>query len=410
MAAPESVLAFVAKANSDGGVIVKEQPKLDLDLYIQNYTGRTRFERLLFIGKTCVPLCVEALKAAIREAKNGSDVSRYKEAWECMRWAAPHEPEAQRDEAWIDRTEAANKTETARLEAELKVYKNNLIKESIRMGNEDLGQHFEKIGRLEAASDYYSRMRQDVSTTRHIIDCGQRLANVSLERKDWPMVLTNISKVTSLPGSNLDPATDLDAFAYTQTVSGLAWLGMGNYTEAAARFINVPSEVLTKPSIISNLATPSDIVTYGSLTALASLDRYHLQKNCLNCPMFRPLFEAEPHLRKAISHFVNGRYSSCLSTLESARTEYLLDIHLHKHIPALFALIRSKCITQYLVPFSCATIQSLDAAFGKPGQSIEPELVEMIRSGKLNARIDSKEKVRRRSRAVPVSRGMNSRM
>ncbi|OAQ90655.1 26S proteasome subunit RPN7 [Purpureocillium lilacinum] len=420
MAASESVWAFVAKENGDDGVIVKgaepptsaaehiqarcarvvpliqanpDQPKLDLDLYIQNYRGRTRFERLLFIGKTCIPLCVEALKAAVSEAKKGSDVSRYKEAWECIRRAAPDEPEAQRDEAWIDRMEAANKAETARLEAELKGYKNNLIKESIRMGNEDLGQHFENIGRLEAASDYYSRMRQDVSTTRHIIDCGQRLANVSLERKDWHMVLTNIGKVTSLPGSGLDPATDLDAFAYIQTISGLAWLGLGNYAEATARFLNVPNEILAKPSLISSLATPSDIVTYGSLTALASLDREQLQKNCLNCYMFRPLFEAEPHLRKALSHFVNGRYSSCLSILESARSEYLLDIHLHKHVPALFALIRSKCIQQYLVPFSCATIESLEAAFCKPGQSIEAELVEMIRGGKLNARIDSKEKL-----------------
>lgn len=68
------------------------------------------------------------------EAKKGSDVLRYKDAWDCIRLAAPGEPEAQRDEAWIDATEKANKTETARLESELKGYKNNLIKESIRVG------------------------------------------------------------------------------------------------------------------------------------------------------------------------------------------------------------------------------------------------------------------------------------
>jgi hypothetical protein len=46
---------------------------------------------------------------------------------------APEEPEAQRDDAWIDRIETANKAETARLEGELKGYRNNLIKESIRV-------------------------------------------------------------------------------------------------------------------------------------------------------------------------------------------------------------------------------------------------------------------------------------
>lgn len=96
-------------------------------------TGRTRFDRLLFIGKTCLPLCVEALKAAILEAKQGPDVARYKDAWDCIRQAAPQEPEATRDDAWIERNEAANRAETSRLEAELKGYKNNLIKESIRV-------------------------------------------------------------------------------------------------------------------------------------------------------------------------------------------------------------------------------------------------------------------------------------
>ena len=75
------------------------------------------------------------MKAAVTEAKKTNDVLRYKEAWELIRVAAPDEPEAQRDDAWIEKTEAANKTETARLESELKGYRNNLIKESIRVGN-----------------------------------------------------------------------------------------------------------------------------------------------------------------------------------------------------------------------------------------------------------------------------------
>lgn len=95
--------------------------------------GRTRFDRLIFIGKTCVPLCVDALKAAVNESKKGLDVSRYRESWDCIRIAAPDEPEAQRDDAWIEKTETGNRLETARLETELKGYKNNLIKESIRV-------------------------------------------------------------------------------------------------------------------------------------------------------------------------------------------------------------------------------------------------------------------------------------
>lgn len=110
------------------------------------YAGRTKFDRLLFIGKSSVTLCVDALKAAVAEAKSGQDVGRYKEAWDSIRLAAPDAPEAQRDEAWIESTDKANKTETLRLETELKGYRNNLIKESIRVGFEKLWSSWKACG------------------------------------------------------------------------------------------------------------------------------------------------------------------------------------------------------------------------------------------------------------------------
>lgn len=95
--------------------------------------GRTRFDRLFLIGRSSVPLCIDALKAAIVEAKRGRDTHRYREAVECLRAAAPSEPLASYDQAWLEGQEAANQMETTRLLTELKGYKNNLIKESIRV-------------------------------------------------------------------------------------------------------------------------------------------------------------------------------------------------------------------------------------------------------------------------------------
>jgi len=103
--------------------------------------GRTRFDRLYFIARSSVVLCIEALKAAIAEAKSGKDTHRYREAWECIRIAAPNEPEAQFDKIWVETTDMTNKAETHRLEAELKGYKNNLVKESIRVGSIRLNLH-----------------------------------------------------------------------------------------------------------------------------------------------------------------------------------------------------------------------------------------------------------------------------
>jgi COP9 signalosome complex subunit 1 len=369
-----------------------------------NEPGRTRYDRLLLVGKTCVPLCVDALKAAVQEAKKGSDVTRYKDAWDCIRFAAPNDPEAQRDEAWIEAIEKANKAETSRLESELKGYKNNLIKESIRvsfcrstsrpteanirqMGHEDLGRHFESIGKLNEAADAYSRMRQDVSTTKHIIDCGMHLVSVSLQRRDWAMALSNIGKITGVQNGEDDKTLQ----TYFKVVSGLSYLGQGNFLEAAQHFLLADFDV--PPSEYSDLASPNDIAVYGGLLALATMDRGELQRRVLENQSFRTFLENEPHIRKAVSFFVNGRYSNCLSILESSRSDFKLDIYLQKHIADIYSRIRSKCIEQYFIPFSCVTLDSLDAAFARPGESVEDELVTMIRSESLKAKIDAKNRV-----------------
>ncbi|KAG6040002.1 hypothetical protein E4U41_001724 [Claviceps citrina] len=387
MTANELVLGFMAEMAKSGHAVVQDQPQLDLHLYIQNYAGRTRFDRLLHIGKTSVHLCVHALKAAVIEAKGGSDVFRYLEAWEYLRQVAPDDPEAQKDDAWIEKTEMENKAETTRLENELKGYRNNLIKESIRMGNEDLGRHFERIGRLNEATEAYTMMRQDVSTIKHIIDCGMHLANVSLHRRDFAMVLNNIGKVTAARDGNVDKALQV----YTVIAYAVASLGLGRFKDAAKIFLR--TDFNTPLTDYNHIVSPNDIAMYGGLLALATMDRKELQASVLDNQSFRTFLEHEPHIRKAISFFVGGRYSSCLSILEASRPEYLLDINLHKHIPAIYSKIRSKCIAQYFIPFSRVSLESLDAAFARPGTSITQEVVEMIRDGSLKARIDAKDKL-----------------
>ncbi|KAG5930125.1 hypothetical protein E4U42_002861 [Claviceps africana] len=387
MTVPELVHRFMANMADLGGVVVQDQPKLDLDLYIQNYAGRTRFDRLLHIGKTSVYHCADALKAAVIEAKAGSDVACYSEAWECLSQVAPDDPEAQKDDAWIEKTEAENKAETIRLENELKGYKNNLIKESIRMGNEDLGKHFEKIGRLNEATEAYSRMRQDVSTAKHIFDCGMHLANVSLHRRDYAMVLNNIGKVTSVQDEDDDKTLQV----YTVIAAGIAFLGLARFEEAAKTFLRTDFNMPV--TAYNHIASPNDIAVYGGLLALATMDRKELQADVLDNQSFRTFLEHEPHIRKAIGFFVSGRYSSCLSILAASRSDYLLDINLHKHISAIYSKIRSKCIVQYFIPFSCVALDSLDAAFARPGTSTSQEVIEMIRNGSLKARIDAKNKL-----------------
>lgn len=77
---------------------------------------------------------MDALKLAAREVvDHGRDVQLYRNVIEDLRAIDPTDSAAVYDAQWADKTDKANKAELSRLEGELKGYKNNLVKESIRV-------------------------------------------------------------------------------------------------------------------------------------------------------------------------------------------------------------------------------------------------------------------------------------
>lgn len=254
------------------------------------------------------------------------------------------------------------------------------------MGNEDLAKHHESMGDLHQAYDVYSKMRADASSSKHVIETGLHLARVSVLRRDWSMVITNVNKMSSL----YIETGDKNAQAVANVNYGIGLLGQGKYAEAAQAFTRIDSSV--PASAYDEFASPNDIATYGGLLSLATLDRPGLS-NFLENSTFRTFLELEPQFRRAVSQFVNGRYSACLAILDSYRSDYLLDIYLQPHVPELYRMIRAKCIFHFLQPFSCVTVDSMNAAFAPPGESIMPEIINMIQNGGLQARIDPIERV-----------------
>lgn len=110
------------------------QPNWDLDQYILNYTGHGQIQRLKFIALKSPALQIDALKYAIRLIKERTlNVSLYHETVEQLRLLNPSLPETHIDQSWVEQSTRGAKQTTERLEAELKNYKNNLIKESIRV-------------------------------------------------------------------------------------------------------------------------------------------------------------------------------------------------------------------------------------------------------------------------------------
>ena len=109
-------------------------PTWDLEQYLLNYSGHGQIHRLKFIASKCQPLQIDALKHAVRLIKtNTLNVSQYQETVAELQVLDSSLPESVLDQAWIDQALKLSRVTTERLEAELKNYKNNLIKESIRV-------------------------------------------------------------------------------------------------------------------------------------------------------------------------------------------------------------------------------------------------------------------------------------
>jgi COP9 signalosome complex subunit 1 len=255
------------------------------------------------------------------------------------------------------------------------------------MGNEDLGKHYHEIGDLTKSFEAYSRMRADAGSQKHIIEVAKHLIEVSIERRDWLGVASNVQKIKQIQAT---PEEEKIMQPYLSTADGLAHMDAGDFYLAALSFLKTDAGM---GSSCNTFISPNDVAVYGGLCALASMDRTELNKSVLENSSFRTYLELEPNIRRAITFFVNSRYTACLNILESYRADYLLDIHLQKHVDQLYHLVRSKSIVQYFIPFSCVTLDSLNQAFAAPGKTIDKELVQMIQRNELDARIDTQNRV-----------------
>lgn len=255
------------------------------------------------------------------------------------------------------------------------------------MGNEDLGKHYSNIGENAKAFDAFNRMRDKVTDPKHIVGVSKYIIDVAIEQRHWIAVSSHLQKIRSVAqvpeeGKIIQP--------YLSVSAGLAHMATGEFKQAAANFLQADSGIGSR---YNYAFSANDIAIYGGLCALASMERHEMQVQVLDNANFRTYLELEPHIRRAITFFVNGRYAACLAILDVYYADYQLDIYLQKHVADLYYLIRSKSMVQYLLPFSCVTLDSMQAAFGHPGIDLEHELDGMIRSGALNARIDTQNRV-----------------
>lgn len=103
--------------------------------------------------------------------------------------------------------------------------------------------------------------------------------------------------------------------------------------------------------------------------------------------------ELEPAILNILQKFYETSYSTCLEALVKYRPIFALDQYIGEHLPALYKEIRLRMIIMYFTPYKNASMTIMAKQLNTTIEALEDELVHLIRSGKIQARIDSQKKI-----------------
>jgi len=400
----------------------------DLESYISRYekSSETKLQRLLFIAKHAssennnnnnelIKSCYEMIEKHCKEYGN---VKRYKEVFGpatssssssetngANGGAAGEEKEDHHDHPdhppphpskygfhydapYLTQTESSSSMQLEALEARLKTAQAHLTKESIRSAylsladfHKNRGELREALHKMKKSQDYCTKNSQSGQVCLMIIE-------LAVDSRYYNEVRSYISKAEHT--SDLLSTDPLFA-SKLRAASALVSLSENQYADAALKLSSISSDLTNQ---FSTVMSAEDIALYGSILGLASLDRDNLQSAILDSNNFKGRLELVPPLRDALRHYVRAEYGPCLKLLSSVLPDVRLDIHLAKHIDALYGLIRDRCIVQYFVPYSTACMNTMANVFHMSVEDMEDVLARLIGEGRMpgRPRIDSLKK------------------
>ncbi|XP_016839355.1 COP9 signalosome complex subunit 1 [Nasonia vitripennis] len=389
--------------NSEEEPYIVENPTLDLESYANQYTGRAKLFRLIYIADHCPSLRIEALKMAITYVMTTFNVSLYlillKKAAQALSTPGLPDVAAQSttqeiftiDQMWVDTRSKKAAMKLEKFDTDLKNYKSNSIKESIRRGHDDLGDHYLDCGDLGNALKCYSRARDYCTSGKHVINMCWNVLKVSIYLQNWTHVISYVTKAQNTPDFPDVHGKDNSQGIVTKlkVAAGLAELATKKYKSAAKLFLQASLDHCDFPEILS----PGNVALYGGLCALATFDRHELQKQVIFSSSFKLFLELEPQLRDIIFKFYESKYASCLKLLDEIKDNVLLDMYIAPHVNTLYLQIRNRALIQYFSPYLSADMRRMATAFNRTVAALEDELMQLILDGQIQARIDSHNKI-----------------
>lgn len=382
----------------------------DIDVYAARYHGRGKIQRLRFIASRAPSLAADALRTAIIEARKGRDTVMYKDV---ILQASNLQlgNEFALDAIWVRDCDQWAATELEKLRQDIDERKQQQNKEMIRCGHESLGKFFHERGKLHPARGEYIKTRDYCMQPQHNLHMSEQVIAISIESGDYAHVEGNYLFAENIP----DVDKTSPKMSKMRACSGLAFLLRGSYANAADRFLctNVEARedrIASLQHDFGDVMSLEDVATYGALCALATMDRPALTQQVIERPEFRNLLELVPDIRETVLDFYNNRYTRCLATMQKIRPDLMLDMYLgvENHVDHLYKKIRRKAMVQYVSPFITADLTRMVTVFNTTDDELKRELLDLIESGNINARIDTQRNALHAKRVNPRDAALRS--
>jgi COP9 signalosome complex subunit 1 len=288
------------------------------------------------------------------------------------------------------------------------------------MGHRDLANFHHKAGDLQAAIRMHTKTRDYCAMSSHVVDMCLAVIEVALELANYAIVKNYVikaeaaleasaggsgaqpkAKVVNLPGmvqQGLTKKEEATERARTATIerlsvaSGVAEMGQGNYERAA--FLLLKGTANARGDDAQHYISPADIALYAVFCGLATMDRQQIKRRLLENAELRPLLEGESWLKELMAAFHESRYQRFLELLATYNPRPALDLHLSAQLKQLLPRIQNRAVVQYFQPYGSVSLGKMALAFGWQEDKMLKQIVELVSSGQLQARIDSKNKVR----------------
>ncbi|WFD34169.1 hypothetical protein MCUN1_001006 [Malassezia cuniculi] len=396
--------------------------RFSLEEHVGDTRGHARVHRLLYVAERVPSLRTAAASAAADTAKSDTrDIEIYQ--------AAIALADAEPDKSWIEATEKHVRQEAELLTAELRMYENNMITESVRMGHNDLGDHYVRSGRFSDALVHYDKMREFSMSHEHVLEANLRamytafvlgIPDAALSYADKAACALSSIRPAATPGQNESWRTTLAAGSISIAPRGPTPGGAS--IDALFRGNPQPDGVDSRAQISSRIAAMRTLCRFAAcdLTkALPEVDAgselgfvdivppaalaWYAVLGVLSDPgtgkngrcsklsedaMFKRLSESDAAPRDILHAFRAGDMRRTLLLLRQHIASIRLDPIIGGHVPQMLSSITQRMLARYLSAYRRVSVGRLATVFGWEEDMMRTQLLELALNGLVEIQID----------------------